>query len=233
MSNNSFRQIVQQEREDQIISRIKCGLCEVYEGPSVWTLNQIISDLSSIDEYLDTFIKILKIDGKEFFEVDKELLDKPLSEIKDLISFNGKNFSDFIKNEELEKISKNLEIQDKEFSEEKIKSIQSNIKTENLKIIRRFGDFLKDLGFDEEERKLIFYATPSFNDEGCNADLFLMDIYSQHECALEWAFQSLENCKDQEKINGYVKQIKILKKFLKVCPNDIYYVYDWQDNSVC
>lgn len=99
-----FKEIISEEREKKHIDEISKALVEAIND-SKFTINVIIGDLVDDSHLLDCFINNIRINGREFYEVDKSLLDLPLLQIKDVLSFAGVSLNDLIqrKKDELQK----------------------------------------------------------------------------------------------------------------------------------
>lgn len=78
---------------------------------SKFTINVIIGDLVDDNDLLDCFTNNIRINGREFYEVDNSLLDLPLLQIKDVLSFAGVSLNDLIqrKKDELQKWEEGVE----------------------------------------------------------------------------------------------------------------------------
>lgn len=226
---SEFKLILSQNQEQELINQLKCGLIEACkEIEEIFTINGIIGDLSNYTDLLNVFTKHLKIEDKEFFEIDKSLLDKPIKETARLITFAGKNLFELVQEnlKEIEKREKQWEEDrledeelDKEFTEEKIKILHSNITFSNVKVIKNFDQFLNELGFSDNEKDLIKEVEFNFDSD---ADLSLMNIHYQYERHLDYLNQSFDNLNNEEDIKYVNAQIKCLKKFLKICPEEMY-----------
>lgn len=90
-----FKEITNEEREKKHIEEISKALVETTNDPK-FTINVIIGDLVDDNHLLDCFTNKLRINNREFYEVDKSLLDLPLLQIKDVLSFAGVSLNDLI-----------------------------------------------------------------------------------------------------------------------------------------
>lgn len=101
---------------------------------------------------------------------------------------------------------------------------RSKIQLRKIKIVKDFNTLLSDIQCSDSEKSTIWrYYTP-FNDDGCDADLFLFNIRFRYENAIENLLYDLEQEENKELKKKMHSDLKILKRFYKLCPENSYVI---------
>lgn len=158
----TFTDFAKENLERQNIVELSAGLIEVAEDPE-FTVNSIIGDLIQDKNLLDCFTSNLKIDGKEFYQVDKSLLDLPIPQIRHLLSFADVSLVDLIqkRKEQLEKWEEEEEARTKEIEEE-LESIREQVK------LNKFWDYDDLVDICDLNRPDIYHAAYAIYEEPYN-----------------------------------------------------------------
>lgn len=101
---------------------------------------------------------------------------------------------------------------------------RSKIQLRKLKIVKNFNTLLSDIQCSDIEKSTVWRYYTSFNDDGCDADLFLFDIRFRYENAIENLLYDLEQEEDKEIKKKIRSDLKILKRFYNLCPKNSYVI---------